>query len=99
MVQSANGCLNSCFSTIFIEYQVWVVHSASFELNLVNSQWPQMKNTKEKELQEKGKANLFEINWKYPWFIVDSSNSIFHLDLVHVKKHLKWTNQYMFDLG
>lgn len=75
----------------------WV--SASFELNLVNSQWLQMKNTKEKELQDKVKANLFEINWKYPWFIVDSSNNIFHLDLVHVKKHLKWTNLCMFDLG
>lgn len=54
MVQSANGYLNSCFSTIFIEYQLWVVHSASFEFKLMNSQWPQMKNTKEKE-QEKEK--------------------------------------------
>lgn len=62
MVQSADGCLKSCFLTIFIEYQLWVVHSASFELNLVNSQWLQMKNTKEKELQDKVKANLFEIN-------------------------------------
>lgn len=62
MVQSADGCLKSCFLTIFIEYQLWEVHIASFELNLVNSQWLQMKNTKEKELQDKVKANLFEIN-------------------------------------